>query len=224
MTVTAEARLLAFVKFPAPLNVKTRLAKKLGPEMAAALYRCFISDILAVAARTGYPARIFVHPPEDCDAFSRWLGRGMTFHPQKGNDLGERMSAAFQETFLTSSRAILIGSDCPDLPPALLHEAFEALKTHQAVIGPAEDGGYYLIGFSSEGFTEAPFKGLEWGGRGVFEATISILRKEGVSVCVLPPWNDVDEYEDLKALYRRQKDLPPGILSTIDFLRDHFRW
>jgi uncharacterized protein len=222
--VITEDRLIVFVKLACPGNVKTRLAKKIGSDMAAALYRCSVSDTLAAVSRSGYPALVFFDPPDAHDAITDWLGCDMTFLPQKGKDLGERMLTAFREVLLNSSRVVLIGSDCPDLPPALLHEGFEALKTHQAVIGPAEDGGYYLIGFSSEGLTDEAFKGIEWGSSGVFEVTMSALGKTGVNVYVLPLWNDIDEYDDLKALYDRHRAFPPGELSTIDFLRDHFHW
>ncbi len=216
--------LIVFVKLPVPGRVKTRLAKTLGADTAAALYRCFVADTVAAARRSGYSTRVVFHPPESAPAIAAWLGQGVTFLPQHGNDLGERMSDALHTALAGSARAVLIGSDCPDLPFALLHEAFEALITHQAVIGPARDGGYYLIGFSREGFAEAAFTGIEWGGPDVFEATMDTLAKNGVKVHVLPAWNDIDEYGDLTALYERHRGLPPGMLATIDFLRDHLRW
>lgn len=218
-----EERLIVFVKYPVPGNVKTRLANTVGADMAVALYRCFVSDTLSAARRSGYPTLLCFHPPDAHDALIAWLGTKLTAVPQKGNDLGERMLKAFQETLQESSRVVLVGSDCPDLPARLLHQAFESLKSHQAVVGPAEDGGYYLIGFSSK-FTDAPFKGIEWGGPKVFEATMAALRENGVNVYTLPVWKDVDEYDDLRALYARNKALPPGRLATVDFLRDHFHW
>lgn len=222
--VSAEGHLIVFVRLPVKGNVKTRLAGTIGDETALALYRCFVSDTLAAARRSGHPTRVFFHPPDGHLVPADWSGDDVTCLPQKGEDLGERMFAALKKTLLDCPRAVLIGSDCPDLPPALLHEAFEVLKTHDAVLGPAGDGGYYLIGFCSAGILPAPFKGIEWGSPRVFEVTMSILRKNGVNVHVLPPWDDIDEFHDLKALYDRRKGLPPGGLSTIDFLRDHFRW
>jgi rSAM/selenodomain-associated transferase 1 len=212
------------VKLPVKGNVKTRLAETIGDAAALALYRCFVSDTLAAVRRTGYPTLVFFHPPDAQRAVTDWLGDDITFLPQEGADLGERMSAAFQKAFLRCPRAVLVGSDIPDLPPASLHEAFEVLKTRDAVIGPARDGGYYLIGFSSAGIVPAAFEGIEWGGPRVFEETLAILRKHGLNVHVLPTWDDIDDCHDLKALCDRQKGLPRGRLSTIDFLRDHFRW
>jgi uncharacterized protein len=216
--------LIVFVKFPAKGNVKTRLAKTIGTEAATALYRCFVSDIFAVAHRIGYPLLVFFYPPDVRGAVAEWLGKDVTCLPQRGSDLGERMFGAFQEAFRSCSRAVLLGSDCPDLPDIILEEAFGCLKTCDAVIGPAIDGGYYLIGFSSSNIPEELFKDIEWGGSGVFQATTFVMQKHCMNVHILPTWNDIDEYHDLKTLYERQKDLLPGRLSTVDYLRDHFGW
>lgn len=216
--------LIVFVKLPTPGQVKTRLAKTFGADTAAALYRCFVADTLAAARQSGYAPLLFFHPPESINAVAAWLGHSITFLPQHGNDLGERMSDALHKTLADHRRAVLIGSDCPDLPYTLLQEAFEALTTHQAVVGPAGDGGYYLIGFTPEGFTEAAFTGMEWGGPNVFEATMDALATSGTNVHVLPVWNDVDDYDDLRALYDRHRGLPHGMLATIDFLRDRLHW
>lgn len=222
--MTTEDRLMVFVKCPVKGNVKTRLAKTVGDEAALDLYRCFVADILAASRRTGFSPHIFFYPPDALRAVIDWLGDDMVYRPQEGNDLGERMMAAFQKAFTGCSRAVLVGSDSPDLSPDLLHEAFESLKICDAVIGPAGDGGYYLIGFSSAGFSQAPFKGIEWGTPTVFKDTMAILLKNCLNVHVLPAWHDIDEYGDLRALYDRHKHTPPGTLATIDFLRNHFCW
>jgi uncharacterized protein len=228
VTVISEAgdpeRLLVFVRLPVPGHVKTRLAARVGAEGAAALYRCFVADILATVRASGYAVLVFFDPPQDRDAVVEWLSEQMTYLPQEGNGLGERMTAAFREAFRACSRAVLVGSDCPDLPGSLLTQAFESLTSHDAVLGPARDGGYYLVGFTKMGFLEAAFEGMEWGGQGVFEATMDVLRKHRRNVHTLPPWDDVDEYEDLEALCRRHKDLPPGRSVTVDYLREHLHW
>jgi uncharacterized protein len=216
--------LIIFVKLPVNGNVKTRLAKTIGTEAATALYRCFASDTFAAARRTGYPLLVFFYPPEAHEDAAQWLGKDVTCLPQRGIDLGERMLGAFQEAFSRCSRAVLVGSDCPDLPDIILEEAFGCLKSCDAVIGPAVDGGYYLIGFSSLNMPEELFKDIEWGSSGVFETTVAVMRKHRLNVHILPTWNDIDEYHDLKAIYERQKDLLPGRLSTVDYLRDHFHW
>jgi uncharacterized protein len=214
-------RLIVFVRLPVPGRVKTRLSGPAGPEKAAALYRCFVADTLATVARTGVLPLLFFDPVDAGEAVRAWLGEDMTYLPQVGEDLGGRMAAAFRKAFRSCSRAVLIGSDCPDLPESLVSAAFEGLKTHDAVIGPAGDGGYYLIGFSRSGFTEAAFDGIEWGTESVFRDTAAILEKGRVSLHVLPVWSDVDDLADLEALLDRNRDTPYGRLTTVDFLREH---
>jgi len=223
-SICYEERLILFLRLPAKGLVKTRLAETIGDEAALDLYRCLVSDTLAAVRRAGRAPLVFFHPPGLGPAID-WLGGGVTCLPQEGGDLGMRMLAAFRKVFSlpACSRAVLIGSDLPDLPPAFIDEAFERLKSQDAVIGPAHDGGYYLIGFRRGAVLPAAFEGIEWGGRGVFEATMAVFRKEGVSVHVLPHWDDIDVYEDVKALYDRLRDLPPGRLSTIDYIRDRLR-
>lgn len=219
-----DGRLMIFMKLPVQGAVKTRLAKTIGAETAARLYRCFVSDTLAAVRRTGYPMLVFFYPPEARGALAAWLGEGLTCLPQRGGDLGERMLAAFHEAFRCCSRAVLIGTDCPDLPDEIIHEAFACLKTHDAVLGPARDGGYYLIGFSPSGLRAEIFEGIAWGGAGVFHATMAVMLSRGLSVHVLPLWRDVDEYDDLESFYDRQKNRPAGSLATVDFLRERLRW
>jgi uncharacterized protein len=219
-----EDRLIVFVKAPVAGKVKTRLAGRVGTEVALTLYRCFVADILATVRRIGHHPLVFFHPPHERKAVAEWLGDGLVYVPQEGNDLGERMAAAFRRAFVSCSRALLVGSDCPDLPGSLLTEAFECLKTYDAVLGPAVDGGYYLIGFTKTGFLEAAFDGIEWGTPSVFEATATILRRYRVSVHVLPLWNDIDEYDDLKVLYDRQRDVPRGAPATMGFLKGYLHW
>jgi hypothetical protein len=213
-------RLIVFIRLPEKGRVKTRLARKIGDEDALALYRACVSDILAAACKAGYPPHVFFYPPGARAAVAAWLGDAAAYClPQEGADLGQRMLAAFRSAFSGCARAILIGSDCPDLTPALLREAFDGLASHDAVLGPSADGGYYLIGFCAQALTGAPFEGIEWGGPAVFDATMAALKKDGLSVHVLPTLRDIDVYEDLEAFWDRNKTLPPGALSTVDFLR-----
>jgi len=216
--------LIVFVKVPAEGDVKTRLANAIGPGGAALLYRSFVLDIIGKVRQARFRTFVFFSPADASRVVADWLGTDLTYYPQEGEDLGERMLGAFRTVFPSFARAVLIGGDCPDLPLALIEEAFESLRTHHAVVGPATDGGYYLIGFSTPDVPEAPFRDIDWSTPGVFKSTMAILGSHGVDVHVLPPWSDVDEYEDLKALYERQKELPPGRLSTIDLLRCRFGW
>ena len=217
-----DRRLLVFVRFPEKGRVKTRLAQAIGDEAALALYTCFVSDALTLAGQIGCPTTVCFHPPEARSRVAEWLGHEVSYMPQKGDTLGERMYVAFCEALTSARRAVLIGSDIPGLPPEVLREAFTGLEAHDTVIGPAKDGGYYLLGFTSAAICAAPFGGIEWGTSTVFQSTIDILRERGLSIHVLPPWNDLDEYGDLEPFYISRKDSPPGTLSTVDFLRGYF--
>jgi len=217
-------RLLLFVRLPEKGRVKTRLARAIGEETALALYQCLLADSLSLVRRAGYPTSIFFQPGTPSREVSLGLPSEFPCLPQMGHDLGERMLAAFRTAFVDTREVVLIGSDIPDLPIPFLNEAFESLRQHEAVVGPAIDGGYYLIGFSSGALLPSLFSGMEWGSPAVFQSTLNILKGNGLGVHVLPPWRDVDEYADLKALFDAHRDLPDGTLATIDFLRRHFQW
>jgi hypothetical protein len=117
--------------------------------------------------------------------------------PQSGDDLGERMSAAFRQLFAAGyARVILIGSDLPSLPPSRLADADRALQRGaDLVLGPAEDGGYYLIGLSRP--TDVLFSGISWGGPDVLRQTVARARAECWRVQTIDPWYDVDSPADL---------------------------
>ncbi len=218
-----DERLLVFAKFPGKGMVKTRLARRTGEETAVELYRCFVGDAIALSRKAGYAPSIFFHPPEAREAMIEWLGRDLAYEPQEGNSLGERMYAAFRSAFRACRRAVLIGTDTPDLPPSLVEDAFRSLRTHDAVIGPAFDGGYYLIGLSSGCLVPDLFQGLPWGTAPVFELTRHIFEEHGLDFHLLRRWGDIDDYDDLAAFFDRWKGLPRGVLATIDYLREH-RW
>jgi len=97
-------------------------------------------------------------------------------------------------------RVVLIGSDIPDLPLEFIEEAFRSLNENDTVIGPSFDGGYYLIGFKDKKFSPRAFKGIPWGTNRVFEDTMKILKREGLTVHTLQPRRDIDTIEDLKSL------------------------
>ena len=103
-------------------------------------------------------------------------------------------------------RAVIIGSDSPDLPGGLVSEAFSSLETSDAVVGPSPDGGYYLIGFRNGTFLPEAFDGIEWSTDTVFRKTIEVMDEQGLRVHVLPEWQDVDTLIDLVNLVRRNRD------------------
>ena len=217
--MTTENRcIIIFVRYPEKGAVKSRLAPVLGEELVVSLYEAFVSDLLATLERSGYPFRIAFTPAEREGDIFRCFGRHEGF-PQAGTDLGERMKNAFQRCFSDGfTSVVLIGSDIPDLPPEIFAEAFAALDNSGAVIGPAADGGYYLIGFRKETFVPEVFGGIAWSTGTVFAETVARLERARVGVHRLPLWRDVDTPEDLRDLVRRHRDTPFARSRTMAFL------
>jgi len=121
--------------------------------------------------------------------------------PQHGRDLGERMKNGFLDGFAKGyKRVVLIGSDIPDLPKNSIEEAFQSLEETDAVIGPAFDGGYYLIGFRQSAFSSQVFEEINWGTATVFDETMKKLKRLRRSVHTLPRLRDIDTVEDLNHL------------------------
>ena len=131
-----------------------------------------------------------------------WLGGQLTFRPQGQGDLGEKIQRAFHRAFQTGAkRVVIIGTDCPDLTAEILEDAFNALLPRDVVIGPAQDGGYYLIGLSR--LIPELFEEIEWGGDKVFAQTICKAREVGARFELLVQLSDVDRPEDLEAYKTR---------------------
>jgi len=196
---------LLFLKAPEIGRVKTRLSKDLNPHTVLDLYRCFVSDILSTLETAGHSIILCHDPPDDSKAIRRWLGNRHPLMPQHTGDLGERMADAFRNCFSRGfDRAVLIGTDIPDLPPGFVREAFSSLTDHPVVLGPAEDGGYYLIGFRSDAFIPEVFKEISWSTPSVLGQTRGILETLGRSYHLLPTWKDIDTAVDLKALSKNR--------------------
>lgn len=211
--------MLLFLKAPIKGQVKSRLAAGLGDDIALELYKNFVLDILETIEKTGHSCTIFFHPPEARDTVAVWLGPGRDYLPQQGGDLGERMANAFATIFKRGvSRAILIGSDIPDLSIDILEQAFRSLESRDAVLGPAMDGGYYLIGFRRDTFVPGVFQGIAWGSDRVFAETRQKLEQAKRGVHLLPEWRDVDTPEDLRDLMARNAKSPFAMSRTMKYL------
>jgi rSAM/selenodomain-associated transferase 1 len=191
--------LLFFIKSPEEGKVKSRLASVIGDERAANLYRDFITQMLSTLRRGDFPFHICFYPHNALKGVKEWLGDQHHYIPQKGKDLGERMSNAFRKAFDTGfKRVVLVGSDIPDLPLEVIEEAFISLKEEDAAIGPAYDGGYYLIGFKEKTFSPQVFERMAWGTERVFEDTMKVLKNLNQRVHTLPYLRDIDTVDDLK--------------------------
>ena len=202
---SSPAHLGVFVKAPKPGKVKTRLAKSVGLAAARKLYIDMASDTLQwTQALNRCRTTVFYSPAEDLQACRQLLPKGTRepfFEPQCSGSLGRRMQAAFAHMFLHgASSAILIGSDCPLLERTLVRKAFTALKNNDLVLGPAADGGYYLIGLSRP--VPELFQMRQWSHPGVLEATLNTASELKLSCRMLPVLNDIDQAEDLPGLGR----------------------
>ena len=207
---------LIFVRCPIVGEVKTRLAKETGPRVAADLYRNFIIDILGNLRELNVDLRVFFDPPNALGVLQGLIGDHYFCVPQMGDDLGLKMKNAFSETFDEGlERVVLVGSDSPDLPVDFLERAFITLGEYDAVIGPSVDGGYYLMGFTKEGFCPQAFDGIDWGSGRVFQQTFNILKRHKRDVYRLPTWHDVDNLSDLELLFERNKNTAFRYSQTI---------
>lgn len=211
--------MLFFVKYPVEGKVKTRLAAKLGEEIVIELYKSFVLDMLSTIQQLNVPFRICFYPDSARDKVKEWLGEKYAYMSQGGSNLGDRMKNALIHTFEEGfSRAILIGSDSPDLPATFLIEALQSLESHHAVIGPSSDGGYYLIGFSQAHFLLNAFDGISWSTENVFQQTIDVLEGHSKDVHILPQWFDVDTHTDLRELIERNRNTVFNKSKTFSYL------
>ena len=185
--------LILFIRNPVEGLVKTRLALETGSKVALAIYNELLSIVFKNAIPIDTDKAIYFS-----DNIDETIDPGFYFksHVQKGADLGERMSNAFMESFNKGyDKVVLIGSDCFELTPEVICEAFDKLQKTDCVIGPANDGGYYLIGLSKE--ISELFSGIIWGSSGVLNQTIHILDNKMISYSLLSALNDVDTIEDV---------------------------
>jgi hypothetical protein len=207
------ALLIIFAKEPRPGQVKTRLSPPLSPEAAAQLYHRFLQDILDEMARVP-EVRLAVafSPPTARGFFRRLAPPGTILFPQEGADLGDRMARAFARNFAAGFGSVLLrGSDVPDLPAAVVSEAAAVLTSGQAqvLLGPATDGGYHLVGLTEP--QPALFQGPAWSSSTVLTDTLCLARQLGLRVHLLPPWADIDTYDNLRTFLNRPRPAPqPG--------------
>jgi rSAM/selenodomain-associated transferase 1 len=192
-----ELGLLA--RYWTPGQVKTRLAATVGPHAAADIHRAFVETLLARLADVGGRRVVACTPDERVADFARLAGNRWQVVAQPAGDLGERLRVLFAQCFARGSRrVVLIGSDAPTLPVAHVERAFDALERVPAVLGPADDGGYYLVGAADE--PPPIFEAVDWGTSAVWEQTVERLAAKGCPYQALAAWYDVDTAADLARL------------------------
>jgi rSAM/selenodomain-associated transferase 1 len=222
--MTDNRCIMLFVKLPEKGRVKSRLARHVGEDAALSLYENMVLDAIDMLKRGRFPFRICYTPPDARDQVTEWLGREYYYLPQTGDDLGDRMDEAFADVFSGDvEEALLIGSDIPGLTTGIIEEAFASLARNDAVIGPADDGGYYLIGFRKNTFTPGIFHDMVWSTSTVFRFTMDKLHDASRKVHILSELTDVDTVEDLKTLLSQVKGPASEPSRTSSFLERYCR-
>ena len=208
-----EAMVCIFVKPPEPGSVKTRLIPELGPERAAELAEAFLEDTVAmvralpwaecIIAATAMFERSYFKPEEV------WL--------QSEGDLGERLEKVLRLALKRRKIVIAIGADSPGLPAAYMESARQALATADAVLGPSDDGGFYLIGLKD--CPGGVLAGIQWSHNTTLASTMAKLEQFGMKTVVVQPWFDVDSHEELERLRRQLANDPLAAPRTAELLR-----
>ena len=226
MSERYKERLLIFTRYPEPGTTKTRLIPLLGAEGAADLQRKMTEHTLSQVRRLSTSRKLTVeirYEGGDEKLMKNWLGPDFDYRPQGSGDLGRRMKRSFENAFRSgAAAAVLIGTDIPDITDATIHKAFNILQQKNMVLGPAKDGGYYLIGLQQNSLLQGIpnlFAGINWGTGDVLEKTIEIAKHSGLSFTLLELLEDVDHPENLIIWERSQHTnnnvFKPGCISVI---------
>ncbi|MBC6430470.1 glycosyltransferase [Nostoc sp. HG1] len=194
-----KQHLIIFTRYPEPGKTKTRMIPALGDVGAANLQRQMTEYTIKQAKELQKISNISVEvrfAGGNLQLMQDWLGLDLVYNPQAEGDLGSRMARSLFEAFESdATKVIIIGTDCPGVNAQILATAFEKLYTSDLVLGPAIDGGYYLIGLRQP--IPELFVNIEWGTAQVFQKTVDIAQKLNLSYVNLSPLADVDRPEDL---------------------------
>jgi len=201
MTKTKNQALILFVKAPRPGAVKTRLQPQLTPQIALQLYRAMVEDLLdTVKTMSNCDIHIYYYPADAYKEVHSWLGEKWNFHPQQGEDLGARMANAFADLVSqTYPKIVLAGSDIPSIELQTIKDAFNQLGESDLVIGPCDDGGYYLIGMKQ--LHRQIFQDMNWSHDQVLKQTLHKAHSAGLEVRQLEMKSDIDSFADVKELW-----------------------
>lgn len=202
-------------RHPTPGGAKTRLCPPLTGEQASALYEAFLEDSLETCRRVPGVARIVLYSPRQASPYFQAIAPGFELLPQRGGRLGDRLDNALTHCFARGFQKVaVLASDSPTLPPRHVERALELLDRANVVLGPSEDGGYYLIATSRP--VPALLREVKMSTPTVLQDTLSIAQREGLRVALLPIWYDVDTPQDLEKL---QRELANGKGNTAPHTR-----
>lgn len=207
--------LVLFTKPAIPGRVKTRLIGELSAEQAASLHAAFVDDLVERLRGGPYDLRIAWAVDQEAELPAAAVP-GMR---QVGDDLGERLFRGLGDCARGRAAVAAIGSDHPDLPPERVEEAFDRLAAGESVVlGPAEDGGYYLLAVRSDRLRREIFEGIDWSTSRVLSQTVERCRAVGLEPTLLEPWADVDQPADLRRLAASMAGGGVGCPRTHDLL------
>jgi len=196
--VKNKSALIIFAKFPEHGKVKTRLAKTIGNEKALQFYSLCAHNVFSEVNKLSenIDVYIFYSDKEDKHRIKGWITHDFKFKHQINSDLGNRMKSAFASVLEKGySKALIIGTDVPDMLVEVINQAFAHLEKFNVVIGPSNDGGYYLLGMRK--LIPELFSGIKWSTQEVYQKTIIKILKLGMNSKVLPVLVDVDTEDDL---------------------------
>jgi uncharacterized protein len=194
-------KLIVFVKAPRPGAVKTRLAVSIGPQAACDAYVFLVNRLLRQLTSLA-SVELRFSPDDALGEVKSWLQRDWAAAPQGEGDLGKRLTAAFVHAFAEGcTRVVAIGSDCPEVNASDVNDAWNALESQDVALGPASDGGYWLIGLNAK--NDGIFQQIDWSTSRVFEQTMQWIKANGKSYHLLRELSDIDTEEDWKAFTSR---------------------
>ena len=216
--------LVIMAKEPSVGRTKTRLCPPLTPEQAAALYKALLRDTIGlVAGLEDVQLVIAVTPPEAVDVFRRWSPPGTMLLPVTGIDIGDCLTQVLGHLLASGhDGAMALNSDGPTVPQRHLRQAVAQQEKADVVLGPGEDGGYYLVGLKEP--HPGLFQGIDWSTERVMSQTLARAEALGLSVSLLPAWYDIDTAADLDRLQAEIATLPAGAVPyTRRFLIEYSR-
>lgn len=203
MLTRLQCSLLVFARVPRAGYVKTRLAVGIGDEAALAAYTLLAERVIgAVRQSAMYSVTVAYTPQSGVEAMREWLGAAVELAPQTSGDLGARMASAIRNAIRSGAeRVVVIGTDCPDITAAVIEDAFERLATADVVLGPASDGGYWLVGMSRT--HPGLFENVPWSSPDTLCTTLEHAKMLGLSVALLGERSDIDTADDWRSWLER---------------------
>ncbi len=211
--------LVIMAKAPRPGAVKTRLTPSFSPEVVTDFYRCLLDDTLALAWSLGDVEVAIMCPESDVNELALLAGKDVSVVPQKGEGLAAGLTSVFAHFAEGHQRrTIAFNSDSPHLPRSVLEDAFETLAAHDVIVGPTDDGGYYLVGANAS--HPALFASDGMGTSTALERLLSNARAIGLSVGLSDPFYDIDVADDLTRLAAELRLAPTRAPRTARWLRE----